>query len=42
MTRLVLAFKKAIYLGEGNNFFYTVRGPSESPFSPEAAHYRGQ
>jgi len=37
MTQLALGFKKAIYVGEGSNIFYTVRGPSESPFWPEAA-----
>ena len=37
MTQLALGFKKAIYVGEGSNIFYAVRGP---PFWPEAADRR--
>lgn len=31
MSQLALGFQKAIYVGEGSNIFYTVRGPSWFP-----------
>lgn len=33
MTQVALAFKKAIYIGEGSNVFYTVSIPLESVLS---------
>ena len=38
MTQIVLGFKKAIYVGDGDNLLYLVRTPSVSPSS----HRRGQ
>lgn len=42
LTQLTLAFNKAIYVGEGSNVFYAVRGPSVSPFWPDTVHPRGK
>ena len=33
VTQIVLGFKKAVYVGDGDNLFYLVRTPSVSPSS---------